>query len=130
LVTSADTTYGGGAAPSQNQYLELDGYSTSIQQSINLATGTYSITFYGRARPGYSPALSISVYVNGARIYGTNMTTTWTQYKVTNFVVTKNITTIMISNDTPKNLIYYANEIDDITLTKGKESLHIQFYYN
>jgi hypothetical protein len=126
LVTSADTTYGGGAAPSQNQYLVLEQASTYIQQSITLMVGTYSLTFYARARPNYSPVIPFSVYVNGVQVFGITLTTSWTLYTVSYIQVTSNITTIQFINDQTTSvgdlnypLYDYFNELDKVSITKG-----------
>ena len=67
--------------PDGNQCVSLQN-TTSIEQTINIGSGKYTLTFMACARPGAGPN-PIDVQLNGTTFYNITPPNTWTSYSTT-----------------------------------------------
>jgi hypothetical protein len=67
--------------PDGNQCVSLQN-TTSIEQTINIGSGKYTLTFMACARPGAGPN-PIDVQLNGSTFYNITPPNTWTSYSTT-----------------------------------------------
>jgi hypothetical protein len=87
-----------------------------FEQTINLSTGTYYLSFIACGRPGYSGANTIDIQLNGETFYSvTPPITEWTVYKSSFSVTTSG-----------NNIIKFLGTIDDVNNSSAFQGILLE----
>jgi hypothetical protein len=111
-----------------SQYLIIQGSGSNVYQTLTLKAGSYDLSFFAAARPGFRQVRLI-VYQDSNILWRGFVNRTWDHFNITTISVKTTQTVLKFINEFPPgNTFDCANFIAGVILNQGKLKYQNQLF--